>query len=135
LQQLQAQLDAFRDHYNTARPHRALGRATPAAAYQARPKASPSGHHAPTHDRLRHDRVDATGVVTLRHAGRLHHIGIGRTHARTHVLLLIQDLHIRVINATTGELLRDLTLNPDTDYQPQTAKQTDTRGFGLSPMS
>jgi hypothetical protein len=40
-----------------------------------------------------------------------------------------------VINATTGELLRDLTLNPDTDYQPQTAKQTDTRGFGLSPMS
>jgi transposase InsO family protein len=136
LQQLQAQLDAFRDHYNTARPHRALGRATPAAAYQARPKASPSGTTTPpTHDRLRHDRVDATGVVTLRHAGRLHHIGLGRTHARTHVLLLIQDLHIRVINATTGELLRDLTLNPDTDYQPQTAKQTNTRGFGLSPMS
>ncbi len=53
--------------------------------------------------------------------GRLHHIGIGRTHARTHVILLIlliQDLHIRVINATTGELLRELTLDPNRDYQP-----------------
>ena len=32
--------------------------------------------------------------------------------------MLIQNLHIRVINATTGELLRELTLNPDRDYQP-----------------
>jgi hypothetical protein len=46
------------------------------------------------------------------------HIGIGRTHARTHVLLLIQDLHIRVIHAATGQLLRDLVLDPSRDYQP-----------------
>jgi hypothetical protein len=58
------------------------------------------------------------GKVTLRHNGRLHHIGIGRAHARTPILLLIQDLHIRVINATTGELLRELTLDPTRDYQP-----------------
>jgi hypothetical protein len=58
-------------------------------------------------------------VVTLRHHGRLHHIGIGRTHARTHVLLLIQDLNIRIINERTGELLRELTLDPTRDYQPQ----------------
>jgi hypothetical protein len=62
----------------------------------------------------RHDRIDTSGVVTLRYDGRLHHIGIGRTHARTHVLLLIQDREIRVINEHTGELLRELTL----DYQP-----------------
>jgi hypothetical protein len=37
--------------------------------------------------------------------GRLHHIGIGQTHARTHVLLLVQDLHVRVLNAATGEVL------------------------------
>ena len=71
-----------------------------------------------THDRVRHDRVDNSGCVTLRHNGRLHHIGIGRTHARTHVILLVQDLHIRVVNAATGELLRELTLDPDRDYQP-----------------
>jgi hypothetical protein len=67
---------------------------------------------------VRSDRLDASGVVTLRHAGKLHHIGIGRTHARTHVIMLIQDLHIRIINAATGELLRDLTLDPSRDYQP-----------------
>jgi hypothetical protein len=27
--------------------------------------------------------VDNHGKLTLRHAGRLHHIGVGRTHART----------------------------------------------------
>jgi hypothetical protein len=32
--------------------------------------------------------------------------------------MLIQDLHIHVINAATGELLRELTLDPDKDYQP-----------------
>ncbi len=34
------------------------------------------------------------------------------------MLVLIQDLHIRVIHATTGELLRELTLNPSEHYQP-----------------
>lgn len=49
--------------------------------------------------------------------GRLRHIGVGRTHAGTHVLLLVQDLEVRVINAATGELLRELTINPARDYQ------------------
>jgi transposase InsO family protein len=119
--ELQAQLDAFREYYNCQRPHRALGRstsATPAAAYVARPKASPTGV-SPTHERVRRDRIDDTGAVTIRYHGRLHHIGIGRTHARTHVLLLIQDRHIRVIAEATGELLRDLVLDPSRDYQPR----------------
>jgi transposase InsO family protein len=116
---LQQLLDAFTALYNTRRPHRSLPhRATPAAAYAARPKAVPGDRSADTHHRVRRDRIDHSGVVTLRHHGRLHHIGIGRTHARTHVLLLIRDLHIRVINAATGELLRELTLNPTRDYQP-----------------
>ena len=68
-------------------------------------------------DRVRTDKVGTTGTVTLRHAGRLHRIGIGRTHAGTHILLLVQDLNIRIINAATGELLRQLTLNPDRIYQ------------------
>jgi transposase InsO family protein len=117
---LQGLLDAFADAYNHRRPHRSLPqRATPATVYAARPKATPAASRdADTHDRVRRDRVDATGVVTLRHAGRLHHIGIGRTHARTHVLLLVQDLHIRIVNAATGQLLRELTLDPTRDYQP-----------------
>jgi transposase InsO family protein len=119
LAQLQALLDTFASIYNHQRPHRSLPhQATPATAYTARPKAAPGDRAADTHNRVRTDRLDANGCVTLRHGGKLYHIGIGRTCARTHVLLLIQDLHIRVINAATGELLRDLTLDPARSYQP-----------------
>lgn len=119
LTDLHALLDTFASQYNHRRPHRSLPqRATPATTYQARPKATPGNRESDTHDRVRTDRIDNTGTVSLRMNGRLHHIGIGRTHARTHVLLLVQDQHIRVIHAATGELLRDLTLDPSRDYQP-----------------
>ena len=116
---LQALLDTFTSYYNHQRPHRSLPhRATPATAYAARPKAAPGTGTPAPHDRVRADRVDADGKLTLRHAGRLYHIGIGRTHARTPVLMLVQDLRIRVINAATGELIREPTLDPDRNYQP-----------------
>jgi hypothetical protein len=118
--ELQALLDVFVDRYNHHRPHRCLpNRATPAAAYQSRPKATPtSDRGGDTHWRIRHDTVDNWGKVTLRHQGRLHHIGIGLAHARTPITLLVADLDVRVIHATTGELLRHLTLDPTRDYQP-----------------
>jgi hypothetical protein len=47
----------------------------------------------------------------------LHHIGVGRTHARTPILMLINGLDIRIIHANTGEIIRELTLNPAVDYQ------------------
>jgi transposase InsO family protein len=119
LAQLQALLDTFTSCYNHQRPHRSLPRqATPATACTARPKAVPGDRAAGTHDRVRTDTVGKTGTVTLRHGGRLYHIGVGRTHARTHILLLVQDLDVRIINAATGELLRQLTLNPARNYQP-----------------
>jgi transposase InsO family protein len=117
LDQLQILLDAFVDEYNHRRPHRSLGRTTPAVAYTLLPKAQPAGSTAGIHHRVRHDRVDKTGSVTLRHNGRLHHIGIGRAHAGTPVVLLVADLDIRVIDRATGELLRHLTLDPTRDYQ------------------
>ena len=118
---LQTLLDRFRREYNQQRPHRSLlHRATPAALYDTMPKALPGpSRDADTHDRIRHDRVDKSGSVTLRMAGKLRHIGIGRTHARTHVILLVQDLDVRVVNAATGELLRELTIDPNRDYQPR----------------
>ena len=123
LAQLQRQLDAFRGYYNgyynTVRPHRALHLQTPQQAYQARPKAASAarpligGHY-----RVRHDRIDANGKLTLRHNSRLHHIGLGRRHAAKTVLILVHDLHVRIIT-TSGQPLRDFELNPDRDYQPQ----------------
>jgi transposase InsO family protein len=122
--ELQTLLDQFRHEYNTTRPHRSLPhRATPAALYDTMPKALPGPtRDTETHNRIRHDIIGASGTVTLRVAGQLRHIGIGRTHHRTHVILLIQDLEVRVINAITGELLRELTLDTTRDYQPQNPK-------------
>jgi transposase InsO family protein len=120
LGELQDTLDRFAEHYNTRRPHRALGRRTPAEAYAARPKAAPSptGPTIADHYRVRHDAIDPTGVITLRYNSRLHHIGIGRRHAGTRVLVLVHDLEIRILT-TDGELLRELTLDPTRDYQRQ----------------
>jgi hypothetical protein len=99
--------------------HRAVDRRAPAQAYQARPKAVPTNTPIDTgHYRVRHDRIDPSGVITLRHNSRLHHIGLGRRHARTRVLVLVRDLDIRVLT-TDGQLLRKLTLDPTRDYQPQ----------------
>ena len=120
LRELQAQLDWFRDYYNTVRPHRALGRRTPATAFDARPKAGPSlpGVVMPAHYRIRRDRIDSVGRITLRHNSRLHHIGLGRRLSGVRVLVLVADLEVRVITED-GELLRELTLDPTRDYQPQ----------------
>jgi transposase InsO family protein len=116
--ELQHQLDAFVDEYNHRRPHRSLDHhATPTAAYTARPKADPA-NRTDTHDRVRTDRVDKAGTITVRTGGRLHHIGIGRTYTGTRVRILIQNLNITVINAATAEVLRNFTLDPTRDYQP-----------------
>ena len=119
LAELQAQLDRFRTYYNTVRPHRAIGRRTPAQAFAARTKATPKkppvtaeGHH-----RVRQDRIDKAGCVTLRYRSKLLHIGVGRVHAGVRVLLLVNDLDVRVITED-GELLRHLTLDPSKTYQP-----------------
>ena len=120
LAELQALLDTFTDLYNQRRPHRSLPhRATPETVYTTLPKAAPStDRRADTHDRVRHDKIDKAGSVTLRVAGRLRHIGVGRTYARTDIILLVQDLHVTIVNAATGEILRDLIIDPRKDYQP-----------------
>ena len=119
LVELQGKLDRFRAYYNDVRPHRAIGRRTPAEAFAARPKATPRspGFVVPAHFRVRSDKVDITGTITLRHNSRLHHIGLGRRLIGTRVLVLVADLDVRVLSED-GELIRRLTLDPTRDYQP-----------------
>jgi transposase InsO family protein len=115
---LQTLLETFVEHYNHDRPHRSLPeKATPAVLYGARPKATPAERH-DAHDRVRHDVVDRSGRVTLRIAGRLHHIGLGQAFTGTRVLVLVHDLDVRVADEATGELIRSLTVDPTKDYQP-----------------
>jgi transposase InsO family protein len=117
LQALQEQLDAFRHYYNHIRPHRALQGSTPLQSYSGRVKARPAGARAQTHFRVREDRVDAGGKVSLRHQSKLYKIGLGRAHKGRAVKLLIADRSVRVIDSN-GELIRELTLDPSRVYQP-----------------
>src|SRR5215216_2675368 len=82
-------------------------------------KRIPIGIKIPAHYRVRNDTIDAGGTVTLRHNSRLHHIGLGTAHRGTRGMLLIDDLHVRVIRRDTGQLIRELILNPNRDYQPR----------------
>jgi transposase InsO family protein len=129
LADLQTLINAFTEVYNHHRPHRSLpNRATPAAVYTTRPKAAPGDAlQAPDPGRIRTDTIDKAGSVTLRHNGRLHHIGVGRIHEGTRVLLIVEGLDIRVIDAITGENLRHLTLDPARDYQPTGRPKGPTR--------
>jgi hypothetical protein len=103
------------------RPHRAKARLTPRAAYTARTTARPTA--SPIRNagefRIRHDRVDQTGKVTLRYAGKLRHLGIGRAHKGRHVLLLIHDRDARVLTSE-GELIAEHHIDPERTYQPHT---------------
>jgi transposase InsO family protein len=115
--QLQRQLDRFVAYYNEVRPHRGIGRKTPAHVYGAREKAEPSPSFVKVGDRrMRLDRVDRTGRVTLRHRGRLHHIGIGNAYAGWRVAMLIDGLKIEIVGLD-GSPLRRLVLDPTKDYQ------------------
>jgi transposase InsO family protein len=116
LNQLQQQLDTFRQHYNEHRPHRALDRSTPDAAYRATPKALPAEARTPGHYRIRYDHVGTNGKVSLRRAGRMHHLGVGYLHRGTRILALADDTTVTVIALHTGEVLSTHTINPDRSY-------------------
>jgi transposase InsO family protein len=117
LSELQGQLDEFRAHYNEQRPHRALQRRTPGQAYRATPKAVPASNgHAPGHYRLRYDRLDSKGKMTLRRAGRMHHLHAGVEHARKRVLAFADDHRVTVAELTTGEVLSVHEIEPDKTY-------------------
>ncbi|HEV8554338.1 MAG TPA: IS481 family transposase [Casimicrobiaceae bacterium] len=116
---LQAQLDAFVQRYNDRRPHRALGRATPRSVYETKVKAAPAAR-VKTHFRVRYDTVDRHGKVTLRYASKLLHIGMGARFKGQKVVLLVADRDVRVLDRE-GLLLRQLTLDPNRNYQRQSA--------------
>jgi transposase InsO family protein len=112
---LQDQLDVFREHYNEHRPSRALQRSTPGQAYRALPKAAPAA--APrSYYRLRYDHVDPGGKVSIRHAGRMHHLGIGTAHRGKEILALTDTNSVTVIELRTGEVLSAHDIDPARAY-------------------
>lgn len=117
LQELQSQLDRFQHEYNEQRPHRALERRTPGQAYRALPKALPAlpatgdGNY-----RIRYDHVDQAGKISLRRAGKMHHLGIGVTHARKRVIILIDEHTVTVVHLETGDIIATHLITPTRSY-------------------
>lgn len=115
--QLQGQINRFIRYYNEVRPHRGINRATPLEAFAKKGKAHPKGPRIDTTGyRVRRDRVDKSGRITIRYAGKLHHIGLGNRFQGTRVFVLIKGRDINVIQENKRPL-RHLILDPRVDYQ------------------
>lgn len=56
---------------------------------------------------------DASGVITLRHAGKLRHLDIGRAHKHRPVIVPTNGPRTMTIDRTTSEILAEHTINPD----------------------
>jgi transposase InsO family protein len=122
LTELQTQLDRFREHYNELRPHRARDRTTPGNAYRSTPKALPSAPYE-GHFRLRYDHVGDNGKMSLRHAGQMHHLGIGAHHRSKRILALIDETTVTIVHLDTGEIIATNTINPDHTYWRNNMKE------------
>jgi transposase InsO family protein len=112
--ELQAQLDAWRHHYNEQRPHKAAAGDTPANRWRATPPAVPG---APTRTDDRPRRAALNRVADSGHVGwGKHTIGVGMAYAGQTVLIVGHADHIS-IHGQHG-LIRKLTIDPTRRYQP-----------------
>jgi transposase InsO family protein len=109
---LQAQLDAFVAYYNHQRPHRALGRITPAQRWAASPPAINLGTALPSPARAVTAMVTPNGIVR---AGR-YWIAIGSQWRDRQAWVHHDDTHAAIF--IDHQLVRALTLDPSRRYQP-----------------
>jgi transposase InsO family protein len=121
IERLQGQLDRFRAIYNDERPHSAIGMQTPSQAYGATVKAQHIGKGSPAHYRVRFDHVDRFRKVTLRRAGIIHHLGIGIEHRGRKLMMLVDEVEVRVIDDVTGEIISTHLIEPEKNYWARTS--------------
>ena len=112
LAQLQAQLDAFVAYYNHHRPHRGIGRVTPATRWAATPPAINLGTALPSPARAVPAVVAPNGVVVV----GPYHIAVGARWRHQHAMVHYDDTHAAVF--IDHQLVRALTLDPTRRYQP-----------------
>jgi transposase InsO family protein len=109
--ELQAQLDLFRLHYNTRRPHRALGRRFPADIWTAAPKSGPADRPLTAPTSVHRSTVHAAKANAGRYA-----ISVGTAHNGQPAVTVITGTNAHVF--IDGHLVRHLTLNPTRRTQP-----------------
>lgn len=109
--ELQADLDRWRQHYNHDRPHAGINGATPLERWSAQPPASPGPAIAGPKRTSLH-RVSDTGIITWNR----YQIGVGMAFASQRLLVVANDLDV-AIHGQTG-LIRTLTIDTNRLYQP-----------------
>lgn len=112
LQELQTQLDTFVEIYNIQRPHRAIGRRTPATVYADTPKSGPADRPIGTPTST-HNVTVANGTCYI---NKRYSITVGATHngQRATVIITGPSCHIFI----AGRLVRHLQLDPTRRHQP-----------------
>jgi transposase InsO family protein len=113
IDELQSQLDTFRDIYNNQRRHRSLGRRTPASVWEQTPKIGPPNRPLGLPNRIHHNKVAVNGNVT---AGP-YVISLGVAWAHQQAIIIITGLACHVF--ITGQLVRQLQLDPTRRFQAQ----------------
>ena len=110
---LQGQLDRFVEYYNTSDRTRSRAAHT-ARGLRCREKAGPVGPRIEAAGyRIRHDKVDTSGSVTLRYKGNCT-TSAWVSYAGWRVILLVDGLDADL--GIDGSPLRHLTLDPSVDY-------------------
>lgn len=112
LEDLQALIEQYRAGYNQ-RPHQALAMATPAHVWNHLPHAEPPTPAAITAQLIdKRIKVAANGNVAT---GRTGTINIGTTHAGHHVIVLIEQTTISILD-DLGTFIRTVTIEPGRTY-------------------
>lgn len=112
LAELQAQIERFVDCYNHQRPHRGIGRVTPAQRWAATPPAINLGVALPSPAQTATGTVDRGGQLCL---GRRYKIGLGQEWAGQTARIHFDNTHAAVF--IDHKLVRALRLDPTKRYQ------------------
>lgn len=112
LEELQSHLDQFALIYNHQRPHRALGRRTPAQVFTTTPNVGPADRPINTPTSIGHPTVIA-GAISV---GSRYQIAVGNRWNGQQALTITTGPRCHIFIA--GQLIRALTINPSRKYQP-----------------
>lgn len=112
LTELQTQLDTFCDIYNHQRPHRAIGRQTPASVYARTPRTGPADRPIGTPTSIHHITVHQ-GVCYI---AQRYSISIGAAYSGQQATIIITGLSCHIFVA--ARLVRHLQLDPTRRRQP-----------------
>jgi transposase InsO family protein len=111
LDEIQAQLDTFADHYNHHRPHQGIGRRTPVERWMATPPAINLGTSLPGPARQREVLVSRTGEAPV----RPWRINVGTRWAGHTAQVSTDDTHFAVFIG--GQLIAAGAIDPTRSYQ------------------